>query len=69
MKRILLTFLFSIALTFSVQAKLKVVATLPDFAALAREIGDDKVDITTLAKADRRRALRRCAAKFCRWPA
>ena len=51
MKRILLTFLFSIALTFSVQAKLKVVATLPDFAALAREIGDDKVDITTLAKA------------------
>ena len=34
----------------SAQAKLKVVATLPDFASLAREIGDDKVDVTTLAK-------------------
>ena len=32
------------------QAKLKVVATLPDFAALAREIGGDKVEVTTLAK-------------------
>src|SRR6185295_307376 len=50
MKRILLTLLLSIALTLSVQGKIKVVATLPDFASLAREIGDDKVDVTTLAK-------------------
>jgi zinc/manganese transport system substrate-binding protein len=33
------------------QAKIKVVATLPDFASLAREIGGDKIEITTLAKA------------------
>lgn len=31
-------------------AKLNVVATLPDFASLAREIGGDKVEIVTLAK-------------------
>jgi len=32
------------------QAKINVVATLPDFAALAREIGGDNVDVTALAK-------------------
>src|SRR5207237_8623584 len=32
-------------------AKLNVVATLPDFGSLAREIGGDKVDVTVLAKA------------------
>jgi zinc/manganese transport system substrate-binding protein len=32
------------------QAKLNVVATLPDFASLAREIGGDKVDVTVMAK-------------------
>src|SRR6266853_1021555 len=32
-------------------AKLNVVATLPDFGALAREIGGDKVNVTILAKA------------------
>jgi zinc/manganese transport system substrate-binding protein len=31
-------------------AALNVVATLPDYAAVARDIGGDKVDITTLAK-------------------
>ena len=36
---------------FSAEAKIKVVATLPDFASLAREIGGDKVDVSTLAKA------------------
>jgi zinc/manganese transport system substrate-binding protein len=35
----------------SAQAKLNVVATLPDFGSLAREIGGDKVDVTVLAKA------------------
>src|SRR6266545_2803429 len=32
-------------------AKLNVVATLPDFASLARAIGGDKIDVTVLAKA------------------
>src|SRR6266852_1110531 len=31
-------------------AKLTVVATLPDYAAVAQEIGGDKVDVTALAK-------------------
>jgi len=34
----------------SVAKKLKVVATTPDFAALAREIGGDAVEVTALAK-------------------
>jgi len=50
MKRIFLTLLFSIAMAISVQAKLNVVATLPDFGSLAREIGGDKVNVTVLAK-------------------
>jgi ABC-type Zn uptake system ZnuABC Zn-binding protein ZnuA len=32
------------------QAKLNVVATLPDFGAIAREIGGDKVKVTTIAR-------------------
>jgi len=32
------------------QAKLNVVATLPDFASLAREVGGDKIDVVVLAK-------------------
>src|SRR5262245_26158965 len=35
---------------FAAQAKLNVVATLPDFGSLAREIGGDKVNVTVLAK-------------------
>ena len=31
-------------------AKLNIVATTPDFGAIAREIGGDKIEITTLAK-------------------
>jgi zinc/manganese transport system substrate-binding protein len=31
-------------------AKLKVVATLPDLASLAREIGGDKVEVSAMAK-------------------
>ncbi len=31
-------------------AKIKVVATLPDFASLAREIGGDKVEVSAMAK-------------------
>lgn len=32
------------------EAKLNVVATLPDYGAIAKEIGGDKVDVTILAK-------------------
>jgi len=38
-------------LPLAAQAKLNVVATLPDFGSLAREIGGDKIDIVVLAKA------------------
>ncbi|PYJ07152.1 MAG: zinc ABC transporter substrate-binding protein, partial [Verrucomicrobia bacterium] len=50
MKRTLLTAAFSIALAFSAQATIKVVATLPDLASLAREIGGDKVEVSSMAK-------------------
>src|SRR3954464_3110697 len=43
-------YLLSLAFAASASAKLNVVATLPDYAALAREIGGDKVDVTVLAK-------------------
>jgi zinc/manganese transport system substrate-binding protein len=49
MKRIFFSFL-SIAVAFSAQAKVNVVATLPDFGSIAREIGGDKVSVTVLAK-------------------
>ena len=38
------------ALLQSAQAKLNVVATLADYAAVAREIGGDKVEVTSMAK-------------------
>ncbi|MDB6109633.1 MAG: Periplasmic solute binding protein [Pedosphaera sp.] len=38
-------------LPFVAQAKLKVVATTPDFASVAEAVGGDKVEITTLARA------------------
>ena len=50
MKRTLLIFCALVACAFSVEAKLNVVATLPDFGAIAREIGGDKIDIVVLAK-------------------
>jgi zinc/manganese transport system substrate-binding protein len=50
MKRTLLTAGFFITLAFSAEAKLKVVATLPDLASLAREVGGDKVEVSALAK-------------------
>ena len=51
MKRILLILSSLLLFAFSAQAKLNVVATLPDFGSLAREIGGDKIDIIVLAKA------------------
>ena len=50
MKKILLIFSTFICAAVA-QAKLNVVATLPDFGALAREVGGDKIDIVVLAKA------------------
>src|SRR5881227_362017 len=50
MKQILLILSTILACAFSAQAKLNVVATLPDFGAIAREIGGDKVAVTVLAK-------------------
>jgi len=38
------------AFVLPAHAKLNVVATLPDFGSLAREIGGDKVDVTVMAK-------------------
>ena len=53
MKNLTRTFL-SVALSAIVataaDAKIKVVATLPDFASLAREIGGDKVEVSAMAK-------------------
>lgn len=37
-------------LTSAAHAKLNVVATLPDFASLAEDIGSDKIKVTSLAK-------------------
>src|SRR5438552_8951723 len=49
MKKILL--ILSILLCgFSAQAKINVVATLPDLGSLARDIGGDNVSVTVLAK-------------------
>ena len=42
---------FWLASAFTAQAKITVVATLPDLGAIAREIGGDNVDVTVLAKA------------------
>jgi zinc/manganese transport system substrate-binding protein len=50
MKKIIPIFLTMFACTFVAQAKLNVVATLPDFGSLAREVGGDKIDIVVLAK-------------------
>ncbi len=50
MKPILL-FLFGLGLAAPIaEAKLNVVATTPDFGAIARAIGGDQIELTTLAK-------------------
>src|SRR5262245_28005653 len=50
MKRTLLMLPAILTCCLSAQAKLNVVATLPDLGSLAREIGDDKVNVNVLAK-------------------
>src|SRR5438105_9044562 len=51
MKKNLLILSTILACALSAQAKLNVVAALPDFGSLAREIGGEKIDIVVLAKA------------------
>src|SRR5882724_4275967 len=51
MKKKLLILSTILACALSAQAKLNVVATLPDFGSLAREVGGDKIDLVVLAKA------------------
>jgi len=48
--RIFLNAALSAIVATAVEAKIKVVATLPDFASLAREIGGDKVEVGAMAK-------------------
>jgi zinc/manganese transport system substrate-binding protein len=50
MKKMLLILSVTFLCLFSAHAKLNVVATLPDFGSLAREVGGDKIDIVVLAK-------------------
>jgi zinc/manganese transport system substrate-binding protein len=50
MKKILLILSLAVSALASAHAKLNVVATLPDFGSLAREIGGDNVSVTVMAK-------------------
>src|ERR1700680_3779691 len=50
MKKIPLILSIIFGAVFAAEAKLNVVATLPDFGSVAREIGGDKIDIVVLAK-------------------
>ena len=45
-----LTLLFFLALVTSATARLNVVATLPDYAAIASAVGGDHIEVTALAK-------------------
>src|SRR5437588_8491409 len=49
MKKITLL-IFALLTALSAHAKLNVVTTLPDYAAVAREIGGDKIEVTAMAK-------------------
>ena len=48
--RTLLSAALSAVVATTADAKIKVVATLPDLASLAREVGGDKVDVSAMAK-------------------
>ena len=50
MKSKFLFLLLGVILTLNAQANLNVVATTPDFGAIAQAIGGDKIDLSTLAK-------------------
>jgi zinc/manganese transport system substrate-binding protein len=48
--RIFLSVALSAVVATTADAKIKVVSTLPDLASLAREIGGDKVEVSSMAK-------------------
>ena len=50
MKNIILTLLAALLFAANAQAKLNVVATTADLVSIAKEIGGDKITLTTLAK-------------------
>ena len=50
MKKTFIFLLTLLSIAVTAEAKLNVVATLPDFGSLAREVGGDKVDVIVLAK-------------------
>src|SRR2546423_15544982 len=50
MKRFLFSLLSLVAVISPALAKLNVVATLPDFGAIAQEIGGDKIKVTSIAR-------------------
>src|SRR6058998_2455193 len=50
MKRILIVVAAVLGGALSAHAKVNVVATLPDLAAIARDIGGDKVDVLCIGK-------------------
>src|SRR5438874_8117681 len=49
-RRFLLQLLLLVVIAGSAEAKLNVVVTTPDLASIAKEVGGDHVDISTLAK-------------------
>src|SRR5438132_10421802 len=50
MNRILIACFLLAALSLSVRADLKIVTTAPDYADIAKQIGDDKVDVHSVMK-------------------
>ncbi len=50
MKKYLISILIVLAMTTSALAKVNVVTTLPFIGSIAKEIGKDKIDLTTLVK-------------------
>ena len=45
-----LLLLAAVLFAMTAQAKLNVVATLPDYGAIAQEIGGDKIKVTSIAR-------------------
>ncbi|MCI0406733.1 MAG: metal ABC transporter substrate-binding protein [candidate division Zixibacteria bacterium] len=50
MKKIIFSLIFSLGLTSTLAAKVKVVTTLPDLAALVSAVGGERVEVASIAK-------------------